>query len=1245
MLGSKSHHTVAHIGRTLNLTNEELANIKTQQNNEEIIKGLVDSGSTITCVRHKKYFKTYKPLHSTLRNQVQDASGQIHCAIAIGDITAIVNTTKGRRIITIRDVLHVPSFSLDIISTNLFRKQGYKVTLPPYERGYTSIADIKITHELFSDGLEYIRMQIPNRAQLKSIAKVNNAVNTTYKAPSIKTWINNATKQELLDRLAQPEIDDSQISQHMIQAQLADLAVYAPKHKGAKTNIYMRPHTLLGHANSKIVRQYAKRNLNKLQYKQLGNNFDRFCKSCARHKSKKISLPKLAKSPTTPTRPWQYQATDIIGRYATKSIVGQYHYCMLFVDKYSYSKRVYGLKQLSDIPQVLEAHLKWCKSGYPDTHTRCDITHVPTEWTAIKSDATALLRTPQVQAIYSRYGIQHHSSPPYTQARNSLCERAWGSIKNSAQCMRQAKDLPLSYWYHSIRHATTISNILPTAANDGKSPYEMVTGRRPDISLFHTFGSTAYIHRPKPKMGGAKAVAGMWLGLIPESNSHMILLPPTKGGDQSLHFLQPLQKGETQPRSRTQIIESIHVQVDDRSLPDNILSGKVPLIAEGWGGTHPDDMEDELIIGNTTVPIPDIDRTDEDTLDLDYHQSHCITTPGQCKCIDHNPNVTQPTLYIPKQKEEQEDETSYDKISHLVSYPRVLAIGGIKPSLSAARKDTNPEHVRLYEEARQTEMDNLIDKGIIHKTNIKDVPRGEKILPPLMNFVLKGDAENNITRARARWVLGGHRQIEGLHYHETAAFCPRWSTIRTLIAAAAKCGRKLRTGDISSAYLWADAQTELYMHSPHDQKETDEDGNPYVWRVSGNLYGRKEAGCQWGKYLTKFLKSIGFNNTPSDPCYFSRNIQVDGVTHITHLIVYVDDLAYYSNIDAADTKFEKDITDKFGDIKAGIPDLFLGANIKQTKDDIHLSHSAMIDRMAEKFFPHLEKDKVDLTKNTTPFPSHGSALGAEVLITDCPDLEKGDKPINAPYRELVGALSYCAVTTRPDIAFYTSQLARVQSNPGNKHFQLAKHVLRYLMSTRTHGITYHKGGDELKFYVDSSWADIKPTYVRGGDGKDRISPDIPTSLDDGRRSSYGYVGYYASGPISWASRIHKGRRTLSSTEAELVAATEACKDITHIRQVLNAMKLTQTKPTVLYEDNQSTINIILKEGITARSKHIEVKWYYVRDMQLEEVIEITKLHTSNMTADIYTKRLAEELFTKFRNQLVQAPRELLTIIP
>ena len=190
------------------------------------------------------------------------------------------------------------------------------------------------------------------------------------------------------------------------------------------------------------------------------------------------------------------------------------------------------------------------------------------------------------------------------------------------------------------------------------------------------------------------------------------------------------------------------------------------------------------------------------------------------------------------------------------------------------------------------------------------------------------------------------------------------------------------------------------------------------------------------------------------------------------------------------------------------------------------------------------------------------------------------------------------------------------------------------MATRTHGIMYRVKGTKLVYYTDASWADVTPAYVTGTDGQQHI---FPNDADDGRRSSYGYVGYYASGPISWAARIHKGRRSLSTAESELVAANEAAKDIVHLRQVLDSMGEPESTPTTIWEDNQAVIDITMRDGITARTKHIEVKWYYIRDLLKDKIVQISKKHTDENVADIYTKRLSVEKFEIFRDELVQEP--------
>lgn len=1269
MLGSKQNVIKIEKGQSNHIKEERTLNIKTRQDkvsNSDILQLLIDSGSTITVCTDARFFTTYT-LSSKIR--VQDAGEHIHNSIGYGKIKGTVHGLSGEEQIEL-DAVHIPSFGLNILSTKQIRKTGYTVILPSSQSGYTCTpVGNKIIHNTYTDGLEYIEIAPATEERSYAAPAKRRKISETMieeqerilmtpdskKLTPFERELEASTQQELIQRIADPSLQHDNIwKQGRIQRKLINMNIYAPLHRHINDDIIMKYHCLLGHANARTVQKHAQINLAPEEYAKLSFNQKLWCDACKATKSKRKSIPKTATAPTAATLPWQHQSCDILGKWKQASYGGSFHYAFMFVCTYSNDKRIYGMKTLEDVPAVIKSHLDWCRSGYPRSQIHTECKHIPTSEASLKSDATHLLRTRQIHEIFGKYGIKYCSAQPYTQSRNGKCERNWATIKASAQAMRSAYKLPIEYWWLSIRHATYLSTILPTSANDDSiSPYEKITGKKPPSVHLQIFGSAAYVNRPVVKMGEEKAVGGRYVGYYPPSKSHLILIPPTNGGCPSLKEFQNKPAGAVSPRKRQQLLESIHVDIK-QDIPPSVSSGDIPLVAPGYRGYDVEDEEDTIIIGGEETPTPSEDRTTEDVLDLDYHNTHCITTPGPCTCMINDVNdagrgsdYTQYCNHVHDHREEiniklpssSPHDAEHDTQSHLVHYPKVLALGGVLPSWSAAKKTTNPEHRKLFQEAKETEIQNLIDRKVIEKIKMSEVPGGTRIMPSLMNFVLKTDAHNNVKRARARWVLGGHKQIQGIHYDESAAFCPRWSTVRTLIASCARKGKTLRSADISSAYLNSPGASVLYMHSPHDQKEKDEDGQPYVWRVPGNLYGRVEAGHQWGKYFQKFLKEKGFEPSKADPCYFHREITVDGKTHTTSLVVYVDDLAYYSNTDEASTHFEQELIEKFGDIKAETPDLFLGANINQNKEGIHISHPAMIDRMAIKFFPQMDPSKVDVSTTKTPFPSHGSAMGAEVKISDCPDTENGEPKLNAPYRELVGSLSYIAVTTRPDIAFYTSQLARVQSNPGEIHFKLAKHVLRYLMATRTHGIMYRFKGNNLEYFTDASWADITPAYVIGTDGQKRILPHV---ADDGRRSSYGYVGYYASGPISWAARIHKGRRSLSTAESELVAANEAAKDIVHIRQVLTSMHQPETKPTTIYEDNQAVIDITMREGITARTKHIEVKWYYIRDLITDKIVNILKKHTDENVADIYTKRLSQEKFEMFRDELVQIPEQGLT---
>jgi Reverse transcriptase (RNA-dependent DNA polymerase) len=182
----------------------------------------------------------------------------------------------------------------------------------------------------------------------------------------------------------------------------------------------------------------------------------------------------------------------------------------------------------------------------------------------------------------------------------------------------------------------------------------------------------------------------------------------------------------------------------------------------------------------------------------------------------------------------------------------------------------------------------------------------------------------------------------------------------------------------------------------------------------------------------------------------------------------------------------------------GDAQFILGLEIIRDQDGrvIMLSQCRYIDDMAMHF------GLTDAKPSPTPL-----APGIRLTKDDCPHMpqEKADME-KVPYQSLIGSLMYTMLGTRPDIAYAVGALSKFSANPGQVHWNEAKHVLWYLIWTRNHVIRYDADAPNSELttrlmhgYSDSDWA---------GD-------------QDTRRSTAGYVFLMAGGAVSWSSKIQR----------------------------------------------------------------------------------------------------------------------------
>ena len=216
---------------------------------------------------------------------------------------------------------------------------------------------------------------------------------------------------------------------------------------------------------------------------------------------------------------------------------------------------------------------------------------------------------------------------------------------------------------------------------------------------------------------------------------------------------------------------------------------------------------------------------------------------------------------------------------------------------------------------------------------------------------------------------------------------------------------------------------------------------------------------------------------------------------------------------------------------------------------------------------------------------------------------------NVPYREAVGLLMYVSMRTRPDITFATSMVAQYLKNPGWEHWEAVKQIFCYL-----------KGTKDLKL-------------VFGGETLDLVGfLDADGVSQDHRWAISGYVFMVDGGAMSWSSKKQE-LVTLSTTEAEYVAATHTAKEAVWLCGLIGELFSMVTKPTTLFGDNQSAIALVHRGQYHARTKHIDIQYYFIRYIIEAGSIKLIYCPTDDQTANTLTKALLSVKAKHFANAM------------
>jgi transposase InsO family protein len=883
-------------------------------------------------------------------------------------------------------------------------------------------------------------------------------------------------------------------------------------------------------------------NLIKLKQCAIGVNFEdklsSLCKDCVM--ANMTRRPRKSQTSSLSSEPFELVHMDVWGPSPTPSL-GGFHYYLGIVDDFTRSYEVFPMKKKDDVERCFREYQNRVKTLFKKNVKR------------VRSDGGGEFK------FLSKDGLLWEPSTPYSPEQNGVAERLNRTVMAKVRAILVDSGLPHTLWAYFAHMAAYLTNRSPSSALNGMTPYQKLRGVAPDLSHLRIPGCKAYVHIPRNKRNKLdhRAEECRFVGYGASKSIYLVYNTITKRiqSTSDVIFAEgPLGMLKADPGDPDISDLSVESEPDDDD-----PSHEFP--AEGNTSIYrPQQVmnEEELL---TTIAEDD----DEvgDTITVEPRVPVPREPPASPQPLRRGHRERHPT----RRAAEGAAQVMYATLVEAIKHSH-----NTEPTYQEAMRGPDRER---WKEAIQSEMNALVRNGTWEET-----PRieGMRILPGKWVLKIKQDG-----RYKARWVVGGHRQKEGIDYNEVYAAVVKCMSVRVLAALIAIGGLYTAQLDVLNAFLNSTLKELVYMELP-----TGYERRGYVCRLLRTLYGLRQSPREWYNTIRDLMVKIGFRRTHADHSVFVNHTGVI-------VIVYVDDMIIAGKDEQGVIYVRKQLSNSFAMTDMGEMSIYLGMEITRTpQGTVTLTQREYTQRVLKEF------GFGDGEKQITPM----DAKQVLVATTGIPNPER----VNW-YQRAMGSLLYLATMTRPDIAYTVNKLAQFTLSPTEQHVSAVKRLFRYVRSTSDLGITYSRIGGGLTGFTDANWA--------GGN-----------VAQDGRRSTSGYIYMLAGGPVSWSAKRQHTVAT-SSCEAEYIGQCNAAKEAVWLRLLLSEMGHPQDGATPIHADNQSAIALASNPEYHARSKHIDIQYHYVREKVDDQTVTFVYTPTAEMIADGLTKPLEKVKHARF----------------
>lgn len=819
-----------------------------------------------------------------------------------------------------------------------------------------------------------------------------------------------------------------------------------------------------------------------------------------------------------------------------------------------------------------------------------------------------------VEDFLSNEGFIIEHSVVGTPEQNGFAERSGGVIITMARALIADAGLPKNLWPEAVKAAVWIINRSPTKLSNGQwiVPYQEAFLNQPqqraNLANLRIFGCRAYVRKqgiPNAAKMEPRAEIGYLVG-YEASNIWRVWFP---------------HRGSV--RSVRDVVFDENVFFNARELEKEPVSDILETMP--WVIEENEDIDQGTLASGTSLDMPQLDdaasqRTESQGLDTPSQVKEAtsqLVEPQQMMSPSPTPsvqpvqasephaaprdivgNISSRNIVSGSRRRSTRDTSnlvfSEDDDEEGVLAAFATGLNGSSSHTRTHRDDIPPEPPSWREmmnhpfnegflAAAGLEVKTIERKGtfeVVRRPN----DRGVQVLPLKWVFNYKFDSDGYLVKLKARICVRGDLQKLSTEEKYSATLAAR--TARAVLALVPAFDLDTQQFDAVNAFLNSLLDETVITEMPEGFRQSG-----YCWKLLRALYGLRKSPRLWQREASKILTQLGLKVVQEDLCLFAA----DGII----VFFYVDDIIVVNH--PSQRQRAAEITEKLNitwELRhMGEASWFLGIRIVRDRQQmaLWLCQDSYISSMASRY--HLTTHR----RFDTPLAP----------ATLKPYAGQATKERIKEYQEKIGSAQYATTITRPDAAKATSTLAQFLTNPGPDHLEAINRVISYLYHTRFHAITYRPRQSEedeaVALFSDASFAD---------------NPD--------RKSSEGYICTIFGGPVDW--RAGKQRTvTTSTTEAELLAISEAARTMSMWKRLFEAIRFNPKHELAIRCDNQQTIRLLTKEAPQLRTKlrHVDIHHHWLRQEVQAGRILIKWTETKEMAADGLTKLLPRQRHAEF----------------